>query len=140
MNQISFNCTGHKNITSSHESTLEFTTDSSISLRGDCIIGVSSSLCLRDIPKKFKDKIQKENSKIKIVIQIGEKKEEIIGYGNPDLQLSDSKAMIIRKSSFICPRTLAIKANKAACDIPRKMVELLTDSKSEINVTIYLEE
>ncbi len=140
MNQISFTCNGHENITSSHKSTLEFTTDSSISLRGTCIIGVSSSLCLRDIPKKFKDIMKKENSKIKIIIQIEGKKEEILGYGNPDLQLSDSEAMIIRKSSYICARTLAIKANKAACDIPKDLVELLTDSKSKIDVTISIEE
>jgi len=84
--------------------------------------------------------MKKENSKIKIIIQIEGKKEEILGYGNPDLQLSDSEAMIIRKSSYICARTLAIKANKAACDIPKDLVELLTDSKSKIDVTISIEE
>jgi hypothetical protein len=139
MNQISFKCQGHENILSKHKSTLEFTTDSCLTSSGDCIIGVNSSISLRDIPQDFKKLIQNEKSRITITLQVGEKKEEIHGFGDSALQLSDSRAMIIRKSTFICPRTLAIRADKAACDISKDIVDLMKNPKSELKVIITVE-
>ncbi|MHA1218905.1 MAG: DUF371 domain-containing protein [Candidatus Heimdallarchaeaceae archaeon] len=140
MDSASFTCRGHKNIISTHKSTMEFTTDSFLSLKGDCIVGVNSSLSLKNLPEEFKEKIRRENSQIKIVLQIGEEIEEILGHGNPNLQLSDSSAIIVRKSAYTCPKTLAIKANKAACNISKDIIEKLKNSDSQLKVTIYVEE
>ncbi len=139
MNQISITCHGHENILSTHKSTLEFTTDSFLTSTGDCIIGVKSSLNLRNLPDEFKDKIRSENSRIRIILQIGEKKEEINGFGHSSLQLSDSRAIIVRKSSFVCPKTLAINADKAACDISTDIINLLKNPKTELKVSISVE-
>ena len=62
--------------------------------------------------------------------------EEITGHGSSDLELSDTRAMIVRRSSFICPRTLIINADKAACDISRDFVQLLKNSKSKLQIEI----
>ncbi len=140
MDPVSFTCRGHKNIISTHKSTMEFTTDLFLSLKGDCIVGVNSSLSLKNLPEEFKEKIRRENSQIKIVLQIGENIEEILGHGNPNLQLSDSRAIIVRKSAYTCPKTLAIKANKAACNISKDIIEKLKNSDSQLKVTIYVEE
>ncbi|RLI33421.1 DUF371 domain-containing protein, partial [Candidatus Bathyarchaeota archaeon] len=43
--------------------------------------------------------------------------------------------LVVRKSSYICPRTLMIHADKAAADLPRKMVEAL---KRAATVTVEL--
>ena len=45
--------------------------------------------------------------------------------GDPRLQLSHEHDMVIRRSDFISDRTLAIRADSAAKDIPREMVNLL---------------
>ena len=60
--------TGHKNILSLHEKTIEITKDSELSLSGDCIIGTNSSLACIDLPEKFKKKIRNPNTVIVFTI------------------------------------------------------------------------
>ena len=50
--------------------------------------------------------------------------------GDPGLTLTDDHEMVIRRSSFLSDRTLALHADFAACDIPRPMVKLLTDPRA----------
>jgi hypothetical protein len=40
--------------------------------------------------------------------------------------------IVIRKSDFVCSRTLLVRSDKAACDIEREMVELLKDPQTEL--------
>jgi hypothetical protein len=62
--------------------------------------------------------------------------EEIRGYGNPELELSDATAIIIRKSDYICSKTLMINSNKAAWEISREIIKLMRNSKTKMKVTI----
>ncbi|MFB5616423.1 MAG: DUF371 domain-containing protein, partial [Nitrosopumilus sp.] len=52
------------------------------------------------------------------------------GKGHPDLILTHTEDIVIRKSDFICPRTLAVKCDKASDLLPRSMVSLLQDPKT----------
>jgi len=63
--EYSFNCYGHENITSKHKTTLEFTKDAKMGLKGDCIVGVRADFSLKEI-KKFIKKL--DNTKITIII------------------------------------------------------------------------
>jgi hypothetical protein len=47
--------------------------------------------------------------------------------------------IVIRKSEFVCPRTLAVKCNKASDLIPREMVLLLQDPKTKGTFTITID-
>ena len=49
----------------------------------------------------------------------------IEGNGHQDLVLTHKEDIVIRKSDFICPRTLAIKCDKASDLLPRSMITLL---------------
>ena len=60
-----FKAYGHPNITAKHKTTLEFTKDENLSLRGDCIVGVKADFSLSEIKKFIKSLLSK---KIKIVI------------------------------------------------------------------------
>ena len=44
--------------------------------------------------------------------------------------------MVIRKSSYICNRTLAIKADKAAADLSRSLVEKLRKPKQNVEIKL----
>ena len=59
--------------------------------------------------------------------------------GDPRLQLSHEHDIVIRRSDFISDRTLAVRADASAKDIPREMVDLLRNPKTigrlEIEVT-----
>ena len=63
--EYSFFSFGHPNITAKHKTTLEFTKDKELSLRGDCIIGVNSTFELKEIKKMIKS-----GKKIKILIKV----------------------------------------------------------------------
>jgi hypothetical protein len=44
--------------------------------------------------------------------------------------------MVVRKSSYIDDRTLAVNADKAAADLPRKLVEKLQNPKQKARITL----
>ncbi|MCG3217369.1 MAG: DUF371 domain-containing protein [Candidatus Heimdallarchaeota archaeon] len=124
---FSFQAKGHRNIRASHKSTLELTTDSNVTKKGDCIIGVSSTHGLNDLPDEIKTIIKLSSSLIIIILKIGENEVKITGQGNPNLSLSHVSDIVARKSSFTCSRTLCINSSHAAADLPIEFVDLLKE-------------
>lgn len=116
---------GHKNITARHRTTLEITKESYLTTRGDCIIAVSSDRGMSDFSNEFKEGLRNEDTKLEIKLTCADSKEILIAYGHPNLTFKNPNEMVIRKSNFICDRTLAIKADKASCDLDRKFVDKL---------------
>ncbi len=116
---------GHNNILSLHQKTIEITKDSELTVNGDCIIGVNSTLACKDLPEKFKKMIQNADSKITFTIEVGGKKFSIHGKGSEKLTLKHTKDIVLRKSAFTCSRTIAINCDKASDDIPRDFVKIL---------------
>jgi len=130
---------GHENIRSTHKKTIEITKDSELSLKGDCIIGVNASCSCFDLPGPLKEKLQYPKSKVKFSIKVAEHEFIVKGRGCKDLTLTHPEDIVIRKSNFICPRTLAIKCDKASDLLPREMVTLLQDPKTKGTFTIIVE-
>ena len=116
---------GHKNIRSLHQKTIEITKEQNLTPSGDCIIGVNASNSCNDIPDLVKEKIRNPRSQIKFSILVEEHVFEINGYGHQDLELSHTEDKKIKKSDFICPRTMAVKCDQASDSIPREMINLL---------------
>lgn len=132
--QIKFS--GHKNIRSLHKRTIEITKDSHLTPRGDCIVGVNASYGCKDIPTELKKKLKNPNSRINFSITVNGHSFKFSGRGHKDLLLSHSEDIVIRKSNFVCPRTLAVGCDKASDSIPRKLVNLLQDPKTKGVLTI----
>ena len=120
---------GHKNIRSNHQKTIEITKESHLTPRGDCIVGVNATSSCADLPLELKEKLKNPDSKINFSICVGDHEFLLEGRGHPELILSHAEDIVIRKSDFICPRTLAIKCDKASDLLPRDMVTLLQDPK-----------
>jgi hypothetical protein len=133
-----FNARGHPNITSLHRTTFEITLDDEIGLAADCIIGVQSESILEDIPEQIREAIRDENKQIRIILETGNAQDVITGYGHPDLSLDHPTDMVCRKSSFTCSRTLMIKADKAAVDLEKKLIQDLKEGK-DLKVTITVD-
>ncbi len=127
---------GHKNIRSNHQKTIEITKESHLTPQGDCIIGVNASSSCADLPLELKNQLKNPESKIKFSIRVADKEFVLEGKGHPELILSHTEDIVIRKSDFICPRTLAIKCDKASDLLPRDMVTLLQDPKTKGIFTI----
>lgn len=130
---------GHENIQANHPSTLMFTKDKHLSETGDCIIAVASEKAVADLSPEFKDKLRKPNAKLAILIEADGLEEQINASGSPKLILTHPIDVVVRKSDYICNRTLAIHADKASNDLSRAFVEKLKNPKQEVKVTLIVE-
>lgn len=130
---------GHVNVQAKHPSTLEFTKEKHLSTNGDCIIAVAADKALLDLSPEFKSNLRKPNAKLSILIEADGEKAQINAHGSPKLILTHPTDIVIRKSDYICSRTLAIHADKAAYDLPKKLLEKLKNpqQKASITLTVY---
>ena len=128
---------GHKNIRSLHKNTIEITTDSNLTINGDCIIGVNATHGCSGLPTSIKEQLQNPNSSVKITLRVKDFEFEINGTGHPELSLSHNGDIVLRKSTFVCPRTLAINCDTASDMIPREMIRELQNPKT--NGTFIIE-
>ena len=126
---MKFSAYGHKNILATHQTTLEFTKDKDLTLKGDCIVGVNSDFDLNEIKR-----ILKNHKKIKILIKVDELVEEVNCDINPGFD--DGHEIVVRKTDFLSGRTLGIHADKAAINLSRKMVEMMKQDGKKIEVEI----
>jgi hypothetical protein len=127
---------GHSNIQATHKLTLEITKEAELSERGDCIIAVSANKSMTDLSSEFKENLRKETAKITILIEVGDIVEAVNALGSPRLILTHPTDIVVRKSNYICSRTLAIQADKAACDLSRDLVRRLRNPKQKVKVKL----
>ncbi len=128
---------GHRNVTSHHKSTFEITKDAEIGPTADCIVGVDMDKTMLDFPQEFKDKIANSNTKIIVELKTENGYDEITGFGHEDLTLTHPTDIVIRKSDYVCSRTLMIGADKAAKDLDGDLIDDLKNEKI-MEVTIKL--
>jgi len=136
---VVFSARGHENIEATHKTTFEVTKETTLTKQGDCIIAVEASKAAADLPFEFKEAARKEGARIKVTIEAGELREVVKAKGSPQLQFMHPTDLVVRKSGYVCGRTLAIGADKAASDFSRKLVEKLKDPNQEVKVTLAVE-
>ncbi len=129
---------GHENIQAVHPSTLMFTKERQLSKTGDCIVGVAADKAAAGLSQKFKDALRKPNAKLTIIIEAEGLSEQINASGSPKLILTHPTDIVIRKSDYISDRTLAIRADKSANDLPRDFMEKLKNPEQKINITLII--
>jgi uncharacterized protein len=130
---------GHPNIRSLHPKTIEITKDEHLTPRGDCIIGVKANKACADLDESFKHRLKSNLSVIKIEIMAGDESFLISGRGDERLSMSNSNEIVIRKTNFVCPRTMTVLCDKASSDVPRKLVRILQDQETKGIFRITLE-
>jgi hypothetical protein len=126
---------GHQMIKATHPTTLMITKDREVGPHGDCIVAVAADKAVADLDSALKKSI-KAGRPVKITFKVGDALFVVNGSGHPDLALSNKTDIVVRKSAYTCGRTLAIRANKAAGDLPRDFASRLRDPLSKIQVSI----
>jgi hypothetical protein len=126
---------GHPNIRARHRTTMQLTKDEEISIRADCIIGVRADKSVCDLSEVLKRHLL-EGGEIEIEIIVGELSFAFRAEGHPELKLSNPKDLVIRKSSYIDDRTLAIRATASSAELPREIVRALRDPETGLNLLI----
>ncbi|MFX1264677.1 MAG: DUF371 domain-containing protein, partial [Promethearchaeota archaeon] len=112
---------------------VEITSESTLTPRGTCIVGIRADKTLRSFDSQVKELARSPNTRIVLRLAVEGLVEEIEGRGDPGLTYSDSISMVARKSTFVCGRTLMIHADKAASDLNRSLIERLKQPEATID-------
>jgi hypothetical protein len=129
---------GHENIRATHRTTLEFTKEKHLSKQGDCIIAVNADKALADLSPQLKANLRKPNARLTILVEAGGITEQVQAQGFQQLILSHPTDAVTRKSAYVCSRTLAVRADKAANDLSRELVEKLKNPKQKVKITLIV--
>ena len=130
---------GHPNIRSLHAKTIEITKDEHLTPRGDCIIGVKANKACADLDQSLKHRLRSNSSVVKIEIIVADESFLISGRGDERLSMLNAHDIVVRKTNFVCPRTMSVLCNKASSDMPRKLVKMLQDQETKGIFRITLE-
>ncbi len=135
---FNFKARGHPLVRATHRSTLEITTEGHLTERGDCIIAVFSSMAPSQIPDEIKQMIRK-GARVDVFFSCGGITDAVSGWGHESLPISSDRCFILRKSAYISPETLAIRCDKAAKDLDRRLIEKLREGMElDIKVKVTL--
>ncbi len=134
---FSFRAWGHVNVRATHRGTFEITREDFLTPRGDCIIGVKSEAAAADIPRWFIEAASSDDSVIVAVLCSGGVCDSVVGWGSPLLSMSDPVRMVFRRSSYVGPETVMVRASKSALDLRRDLVSRLSKGL-ELNVTLMV--
>ena len=129
---------GQPNVQSLHARTIEITKDEHLTLRGDCIIGVKANKACADLDEAFKRRLRSNSAIVRIDLMVGTESFLITGMGDQRLNLLSPHDIVIRKTNFVCPRTVSVRCDKASLELPRKMVKMLQDrdTKAIFRITV----
>lgn len=130
---------GHENISATHKSTIEITKEAHMSESGDCIIAVSANKAFGDLSSEFKKNLLKDYTGITISVEAGGVTETLSANGSSRLILTHPTDIVVRKSSYVCNRTLAIRASKSARELSRDLIMKLKNSKQDVRITLTME-
>jgi hypothetical protein len=129
---------GDPNMLGTHPTTMEFTKEEFLTLRGNCIIGIKSSKACYDLNHELKQHIQTGHC-IRVEISDGIITDSFIGYGHPQLPLTSTTSMVFRTSDFISDRTILIRCSKSAKKINRTLILSLKNANFRIHIRFFLE-
>ncbi len=130
---------GHRNVSSTNRTTFEITKENHLTERGDCIIAVDATMSASELSQSFKELARQDDARITIVIEADGQKETVRSRGSSGLKLTHPTDLVVRKSSFVSDRTLAVEADKAACDFARSLVEKLRNPEQKVIITLTVE-
>jgi len=116
---------GHPMVSAMHPTTIEVTVEDHLTERGDCIVGVGAGKGCAQLGEGIKAGIRRASSTVLLRLLVGSESFEVKARGDPRLTLSHPHEIVVRRSDFVSDRTIAVRADAAARDIPRSMVAKL---------------
>ena len=99
-------------------------------------MGVRASCGAAGLPGSLKQILSRDTGRALLKIRADEECFEVVGRGSSGLTFQNAREIVVRKSTFTSDRTLMVDADKAAKDIPRRMVRLLRDPEQLLEIEI----
>jgi uncharacterized protein len=130
---------GHAMVRATHSTTIEITTERHLTPRGDCIIGVGASKGVAQLSASLKKALRSDGARVCFTIVAPGGEYTFHARGSKDLSFQSATDLVIRTSEFICGRTLAIKAESSAREIPRGLIGTLRSPESPglLRIEVY---
>lgn len=119
-----------------HPRTIEVTRSRALTPAGDCVVGVGASCACAGLPEALKARLRDARAVVSVEIAVGGLSFGLRGRGDPALALSDGQDIVLRRSSYACPRTLAVGCDAASDSVPREMVRALRDPGARARLSI----
>jgi len=146
MHEEVVHATGHENVTATHASTFEVTSDDYLTPAGDCILAVEADRTPADFDEEFVDACQDPDARITATIEVAPDltaaseplTATVEGRGDPDLTVENERSIVGRTSDYVDDRTVLVEADRAAADLPRDLVEALADG-AELRLRLTVE-
>lgn len=113
---------GHPMVRAEHRTTVEITTDEHLTPSGDCIVGVGASKGLAQLSDATKGALMSDAARVRLTFVTPGGDFSFAARGSRLLTLESPTEMVVRRSSFVCGRTLAIMAGSSAREFPRTLV------------------
>ena len=127
---------GHENVLATHETTLEITKEERLSKGGNCVIAVAADKAIDDLSLEFKESLRNGETKLVVRIDAGGITETVNAFGDSNLILAHPTEIVLRRSPYICKRTLAIRADKSASGLSRELASKLRDPNQRVKITL----
>ncbi len=131
-------CRGHKNVLGLHKSTFEITKETELSPNGDCIIAVGADKGAIDLSPEFRQAVADDTAILRTTLTSAELSVTILSQGASGITLTHPTDMVWRRSTFVCPRTIAVYSDHTASLLPRELVAALQRG-AELTVTLTIE-
>ena len=129
---------GHPNVRSLHSKSIEITKDGYLTPKGDCIIGIKANKACTNLEESIRRGLKSSSAIVKIEVFVEDESFIIKGRGDDRLTMLNPHDIVIRRTNFVCPRTMSVLCDKASSDMPRELVRLLQhqEQKGIFRITI----
>lgn len=117
---------GHPLIRATHGKTLEFTREAVVTERATCVVGVEA----RFDP----DSLGLLRGRVRLTVRAGGQEVSGEAVVNPAHRVSER--LVVRRSLFTDPDTLAVGATLTAAELPAEMVAVLADAEAEVTLSV----
>ena len=129
---------GHENVSGTHGSTLEVTSDDWLTPAGDCILAVEADTTPADFDDDFVATCRSPAATITATLRASGHEQVVEGRGHPELTLDGDRSMVARTSTYVDDRTVMVDADAAAADLDRELVAALADG-ADLEVVFRVE-
>ena len=135
---------GHDNVSASHESTFEVTTDDWLTPAGDCILAVEADRAPVDFDDAFVAACRDADVRITATLRVTRPDDTVLeasvtGRGHPDLTFDSERSAVCRTAEYVDDRTVMVNADGAAADIDRELVSALSDSHADLEFELTVD-
>ena len=118
---------GHEDVSATHGSTLEVTSDDWLTPAGDCILAVEADTTPIDFDDDFVAACRSPEATITATLRAGGHEQTVEGRGHPGLTFDGDRSLVARTSTYVDDRTVMVEADTAAADVDRDLVAALTN-------------